>query len=181
VSYLSDRGQGCMGFARGRSGAPAPLALGSSFGAHRTERNHQLSSRRSRQPAFSMSRSRAVLTLCTRSSGASGDPVLAGGSSGATYRFSSQTLQWQGGRPRPRSTQPKLASERIHSPAQFVMLCAKLTHLTQVTVFAGCSATLLVVLTFDPVAFSALRMRMVDVVAFRPVFNGADIGHTTTV
>jgi hypothetical protein len=90
-------------------------------------------------------------------------------------------LQWQVCRPRTRSTQPELAPERIDPPAHFVMLCAKLTHLTQVTVFAGCAATLLVMLTLDPLAFTALRMRVVDVVALRPVFNGADIGHITTV
>jgi hypothetical protein len=95
--------------------------------------------------------------------------------------FPSRMLQWQVCRPRTRSTQPELAPERIDPPAHFVMLCAKLTHLTQVTVFAGCAATLLVMLTLDPLAFTALRMRVVDVVALRPVFNGADIGHITTV
>ena len=82
---------------------------------------------------------------------------------------------------RTRSTKPKLAFDCIDSPAQFVMLCAELTNLTQVTVFAGCSATHFVVLPLDPPAFSTLRVRVVDVVALRPVFGCVDIGHTTTV
>jgi hypothetical protein len=61
------------------------------------------------------------------------------------------------------------------------MLGAKLTDLTQVTVLAGRAATHLVMLLLDPLALSALRVRVVHVVALRPVFDSVDIGHTTTV
>jgi hypothetical protein len=80
-----------------------------------------------------------------------------------------------------RSAEPKLAFDRIDSPAQFVVFCAKLTDLAQVTFFTRCPATHLVVLPLDPLAFSALRVRVVDVVAPRPVLDGVDIGHTATV